>query len=92
MPPARPDLWMNSSTTAEFRAAFESLPPETRARVRRAFRLWLANPRHPSLRFKKVGDVWSVRVGRDHRALALLRNDTFYWFWLGSHDDYLKLI
>ncbi|HDQ99642.1 MAG TPA: hypothetical protein ENN51_05080 [candidate division WOR-3 bacterium] len=83
---------MNSSTTADFRAAYFALPPETRARVRRAFALWRRNPRHPALRFKKVGRVWSVRIGRDYRALALLRGDTLHWFWVGSHDDYTRLI
>jgi hypothetical protein len=79
---------MNSSTTGEFRRAFEALPPDIKARARRAFALWRSNPRHPSLRFKKAEGVWSVRVARGYRALALLRGDTFYWFWIGSHDDY----
>ena len=59
-----------------------------RARARRAFALWRSNPRHPSLCFKKAGDVWTVRVGRGFRALALLQGETFYWFWIGSHDEY----
>jgi hypothetical protein len=79
---------MKSSTTTEFRVRFESLPPEMRARARHAFALWRGNPRHPSLCFKKAGKVWTVRVGRGFRALALLRGETFYWFWIGSHDDY----
>jgi len=28
---------------------------------------------------------------RGHRALALLEGDTFYWFWVGSHDEYERL-
>ena len=54
--------------------------------------MWWANPRHPSLRFKKVGEVWVVRVARGFRALALLQGDTFYWFWIGSHDDYEQML
>ncbi len=83
---------MKSSTTTEFRSCFAVLPPDIRTRARRAFRLWPDNPRHPSLCFKKVGPVWAVRVGLGYRALALLRDDTFYWFWIGSHDDYERLI
>lgn len=83
---------MKSSTTSDFRAAYEALPPDVKTRARRAFLLWRSNPRHPSLRFKKVGEVWAVRIGRGYRALALLRGDTFYWFWVGSHDDYLDII
>ena len=79
---------MNSSTTSEFRAAFAALPGDVQARARRAFALWKKNPRHPSLRFKKAGQVWSVRIGGGYRALGLLHGDTLYWFWVGTHDDY----
>jgi len=50
------------------------------------------NPRHPSLRFKKVGEVWSVRVGSGYRAAAILQDDTFFWFWIGTHDEYERLV
>ena len=83
---------MKSSTTGDFRASFDALPADIQARARRAFVLWRSNPRHPSLCFKKVGGVWAVRVGRGFRALALLQNDTFYWFWIGSHDDYERML
>ncbi len=56
------------------------------------YRLWRRNPRHPSLRFKKTGEVWSIRIGGGYRALALLQEDTFYWFWIGDHDAYARLI
>jgi hypothetical protein len=83
---------MKSSTTSDFRASLDALPADIKARARRAFILWRANPRHPSLCFKRVGGVWVVRVGRGFRALALLQNDTFYWFWIGPHDDYERMI
>ena len=83
---------MKSSTTSDFRASFDALPPDVKARARRAFILWRANPRHPSFCFKKVGGVWVVRVGHGFRALALRQNGTFYWFWIGPHDDYERMI
>jgi hypothetical protein len=83
---------MKSSTTSDFRALFNGLPTDIQARARRAFALWRSNPRHPSLCFKKVGDVWAVRVARGFRALALLEGERFYWFWIGSHDEYERLI
>ena len=83
---------MKSSTTPDFRAAYSALPPEIKSRAKMVYRLWRANPRHPSLCFKKTGAVWSVRVGGGYRALALLENDTFYWFWIGDHDEYERLI
>jgi hypothetical protein len=83
---------MKSSTTSDFWAAFEALPADVKVRARRAFALWLKSPRHPSLCFKKVGLVWAVRVGQGFRALALLQDDVLYWFWIGSHDDYVRML
>jgi len=54
---------MKSSTTLDFWTTFASLPPAIRARATVAYRLWQHNPRHPSLQFKKTGNVWSVRIG-----------------------------
>ncbi len=36
--------------------------------------------------------VWSIRIGEGYRALALLQGDVFYWFWIGTHDTYERLI
>jgi hypothetical protein len=56
------------------------------------FELLKADPYHPSLHFKKIGQLWSVRVGAHYRALGLDSNDTVVWFWIGSHADYDKLV
>jgi hypothetical protein len=46
-----------------------------------------------SLHFKKVGKVWSIRIGNtNYRALADIHGDTAYWFWIGSHDEYQRII
>ena len=68
------------------------MPPEIKTRSRDVYRLWLNNPRHPSLQFKKTGTVWSVRIGAGYRAVALLQDDIFYWFWIGTHDQYERLM
>lgn len=60
--------------------------------ARRNFRLLAENPAHPSLRFKRVGDLWSARVGRSYRALAVKDDDDFLWVWIGAHDDYERLL
>lgn len=83
---------MKSSTTPDFWATYSSVPPEIKARAKVAYRLWKHSPRHPSLQFKKVGNMWSVRIGGGYRALALLDRDTFYWFWIGRHDEYERLL
>jgi hypothetical protein len=79
---------MKSSTTPDFWTAYAALAPRIKSRARQVYRLWRVNPRHPSLQFKKTGHVWSVRIGPGYRAIALLQNDVFYWFWIGTHDEY----
>jgi hypothetical protein len=83
---------INSSTTPDFWKSYAELPPEIKERAKNVYRLWRSNPRHPSLRFKKTGMMWSIRIGSGYRALAILEADTFYWFWIGVHDDYERLI
>jgi hypothetical protein len=83
---------MKSSTTPDFWTSYRKLPREIKSRARTAYRLWRANPRHPSLRFKKVGELWTIRIGSGYRALALLQDDTFFWFWIGTHDEYEQLL
>jgi hypothetical protein len=82
---------IESRTTRSFRTAFAALPDEVQAQARRAYRLFLANPSHPSLRFKKVEqteNVYSVRIGLGFRALGVLEGSVIAWFWIGSHADY----
>lgn len=83
---------MNSSTTSDFWRGYHALPPEIKAKARKAFRLWRISPHHPSLHFKKVGDYWSARIDRGWRVLGRLHQGTLYWFWIGPHDEYERLI
>lgn len=83
---------MKSSTTPSFRKRLLNLPPHIRDLARKNFKLWLRHPQHPSLRFKKVANFWSARVGIDFRALAIIRGDKAEWFWIGSHDEYERLL
>jgi hypothetical protein len=83
---------MNSSVTRSFRELFRELPAEVQNAAGKAYALWMANPRHPSLHFKKVRGYWSVRIGRDFRAVGLLEGDCIHWFWIGHHKEYDRLI
>ncbi|WP_436815073.1 ParE family toxin-like protein [Neorhizobium sp. DT-125] len=56
------------------------------------FELLKRDPKHPSLRFKRIGRFWSARVGKSWRALAIQDGEDFVWFWIGSHAGYDKLI
>lgn len=55
LPRAVRDPSMNSSTSPRFRETYQTLPAPIQAAVSKQYRLWLTNPRHPSLQFKKVG-------------------------------------
>lgn len=83
---------MRHFTSEEFWELFDDLPDEIQRRARRSFELLKANPRHPSLRFKKVGPYWSVRAGRSHRALGVDADGGILWGWIGTHADYDKLL
>lgn len=79
---------MKSSTTRAFRKRLAALPPDIQAQARKQFRLWVEDPWHPSLHFKRVGEFWSARVDRSHRALAVEADGHFIWFYIGGHDGY----
>jgi hypothetical protein len=86
---------VRSRTTAAFRRALDSLPPQVRAQAERSYELFRSNPKHPGLRFKPVHPsrpIYSVRIGIHYRALGVLEGDEIIWFWVGSHDQYERLI
>jgi len=70
---------MKSSGTTKFWKAYRELPSSVREVARKNYWLWQANPQHPSLYFKKIGKLWSIRVGIAHRALAVKVTDGFCW-------------
>jgi hypothetical protein len=82
---------MNSATLPSFWDAYRNLSPSLRSQVKKAYRLWLDNPFHPSLRFKCINreeNIWSVRVTRGYRAVGVVDENLITWFWIGGHDDY----
>jgi hypothetical protein len=71
---------------------YYELPVEIQRLADKQFRLFSENQRHPSLGFARKGNVWTVEVGRSHRAMARLRGENFYWFWIGTHEAYNNLL
>jgi len=77
----------------KFQPLYDSLPKEIRTLADKNFALLKTSPRHPSLHFKRLrGDIWSARVGRGYRALAVEGEDRFQWFWIGTHEEYDRLL
>ena len=76
----------------KFNPHFAALPKKIQTAARKSFALLKSNPKHPSLHFKRVKDVvWSVRIGRSYRALAVEAADGFHWFWIGTHAEYDRI-
>ena len=67
-------------------------PPHIRALADKQFALLKAKPRHPSLQLKTVGRFRSARVGLAYRALAVEATDGLIWFWIGTHDEYERIV
>jgi hypothetical protein len=79
---ATPDFWRH----------YHRLPSATRELADRCFDLLKTDSAHPSLHLKRVGRYWSVRVGKKHRALAVEQPDGLFWFWVGRHAEYDRLL
>lgn len=86
---------MKSRATRRFWQAFSDLPANVQALARKNYQLWLKDQQHPSLHFKKLkggGNRFSVRIGAHNRAVGHLVGDTVEWVWIGTHEEYNKLI
>jgi hypothetical protein len=80
------------SASPEFWDAYRALPSEIRALADKSFALLKSDARHRSLRLKRVGDYYSVRVGLHYRALGISVEDGVSWFWIGTHAEYDKIV
>ena len=82
---------MTSRALKSFWRCYEQLPAHSQKLADKNFALFKANPRHPSLGFSKKGAVYTVEIGRSYRALAREHNGHYYWFWIGTHEDYNRV-
>lgn len=83
---------MKSFVTHKFWEAYSELPDQIQKAARKQYLLWQSNPQHPSLQFKPIGQLWSVRVTQGYRALAILENDSYHWIWIGTHAEYDQIL
>ena len=86
---------MKSLARKQFWDCYDALPADVQALAHKTFDLWRRNPKHPSLHFKRVhstSPLYSARIGRHWRALGLSEAGTMYWFWIGTHSEYDKII
>ena len=83
---------MKHRASTRFWRLYRALPQEIQQLADRGYQMLLQDPRHPSLHFKRIGKVWSARVGLHHRALAAERNEEIVWIWIGTHAEYDLLL
>ncbi len=83
---------MNHFTTPEFWECYRQLPLEIQALADKSYERLKVDSKHPSLRFKQIDNLWSVRVGRKYRALGFNKPEGVLWFWIGSHSEYESIL
>ena len=86
---------MNSTASSRFWRHYDRLPAEVQRLAVKTYHLWLKDPTHPSLGFKKLKGSetkFSVRVGAHYRALGHRVADGVEWVWIGTHEEYNHLV
>jgi hypothetical protein len=83
---------MKHRASPRFWRHYRALPDEIQQLADRGYQMLLQDPRHPSLHYKRIGRLWSARVGLHHRALATERGGEMVWVWIGSHAEYDLLL
>lgn len=85
---------MTSKATRRFWKLYQELPESVQRLAVKNYQLWCNNPRHPSLDFKRLGgdERFSVRVGDHYRALGHKIDGGIEWVWIGTHEEYNKLV
>ena len=83
---------MNHYASPDFWACYRALPSEAQSLANKSFALLKADSRHPSLRLKRVGDYYSVRIGLHYRALGVAVENGVSWFWIGAHSEYDRIV
>ena len=84
---------MISRVSPSFWRELRALSGADQTAARRAYRLFVENPSHNSLRFKKLAghdNLWSVRVTISVRAVGHRVGDTIIWVWIGPHSEFDK--
>ena len=85
-------MTFRSRASEEFWDLYRRIPRNAQRAADKQFELFRKYPTHPSLHLKPVGGLWSARINDAYRALAMREGDVFYWFWIGPHDEYERLL
>ena len=86
---------MESHIDPDFRKCYLALPKAVKRTAYADFLLWKKDPFANGLHFKEVNkkdSVWSVRARANYRALGTREGNVMYWTWIGSHEEYNRLV
>ena len=80
---------MRIQTTKPFDRDYDSLPQGLKQRTNKQFTLLLENPRHPSLRIKKIKGhptMWEGRITESYRFTFQIVGETYLLRRIGTHE------
>ncbi|MFQ6003195.1 MAG: hypothetical protein ACE5KJ_05555 [Candidatus Zixiibacteriota bacterium] len=80
--------------TEHFTKCYKNLPARIQAQIDKQLSLLLENPRHPSLRIKKIqgtrGEIFEGRINKNYRFTFQIERDTYVLRKVGPHNQALK--
>lgn len=79
--------------TNRFKKAYQRLPQNIQGKVKKALRLLVENPRHPSLRVKRIqgtDKIYEGRIDLKYRFSFEFDNEDIMLRNVDNHDDCLK--
>lgn len=84
---------MKINYSSNFKVAVQKLSPEIKKQLKKKLELMLVNPRHPSLRSKKVqgtDNIFEASINMDIRMTWQYTSDGILLRNIGEHDPTLK--
>ncbi|MFH1192495.1 MAG: hypothetical protein V1655_03395 [bacterium] len=75
--------------TKSFKKNYQVLPEDIKERTKKQLRVFIENPRHPSLRVKKMQDPRNIYEGRitySYRFTFQAEGEIYILRKIGSHD------
>jgi hypothetical protein len=86
---------MKSRTTDRFWKSYKVLPEYIKKEAKKAYNNFFNDPYHPGLHFKRIHStrpIFSIRITKEYRAVAVQQDNVIIWIWIGSHTEYEKII
>lgn len=90
---------MANLQTPSFRKLFSKLDPTVQRLARKAYVQYRRDPKLVNFESKgrlkvrgKTCVVYGARINDNWRALAILIDSKYYWYWIGTHTDYDRML